>query len=66
MNDIESKPGDPHEQILRELHDALDLTEAHLKRIATFNRDGGRVVDLLVQLRREINMQLSRPRRLPL
>lgn len=54
MNDIESNPGDPRKKILRELHDALDLTEVHLKRIATFDREGARFVDLVVELRQRI------------
>lgn len=54
MSDMESKPSEPHEETLRELHDALDLTEAHLKRIAAFDHDGAQVVDLVVQLRQRI------------
>ncbi len=62
MSEMESKSGDPRYEMLRELHNALDSTEAHLKRIPASERARPHLVDLLLQLRRlqrEIDMRVS-------
>ena len=51
MSDMESKPDNASEETLQELHDALDWTEAHLKRITRLGRDGAHAIDLVVRLR---------------
>lgn len=63
MSDMESKPGDTHEEILRELHAALDLTETHLKRITKPSACEANPVDLLIRLRQSVTTQMSGHRR---
>lgn len=53
------------EEILRELHDTLDSMEVYLKRIARLGSDGDILIDLLLQLRKRINAQLSQRKQSP-
>lgn len=63
MRDIDSKSGNPPVEALRELHNALDSLETHLKQIAKSERVGPYAMDLVMQLRREINMRVSSSQR---
>ncbi|UCC31779.1 MAG: hypothetical protein JSU86_05780 [Phycisphaerales bacterium] len=59
MNHIESQGDHSDEEILRKLHDALDLAEACLKRITKPNASETNPVDLLLRLRQSVAAQMS-------
>ena len=55
MKCTESKPDEPHEETMQQLHDALDSLEAHIKRIPVSQCGGPHPIDLVVQLRQRIS-----------
>ncbi len=59
MNHIESQRGRSDEEILRRLHDVLDLAEAYLKRITKPDPCEANPVDLLLRLRQSVTAQMS-------
>lgn len=59
-NHCEAARGDDSdEQILLKLHNALDLTEAYLKRIDRADSTGSTAIGLLLELRRNIITQTA-------
>ncbi len=59
VNDIESAAGDPRGEILRELHNALDSLETHLKQIPVSECVRPDPIDIIAQLRRQIIAQTT-------
>ena len=57
-----ARGADSDEQILLKLHDALDLTEAYLKRVTGADFNDSTAIELLIELRRNIITQTANVR----